>query len=123
MDICRKTSDDITKKARELLDTPYNSLSFNCLHFVRAVYTEVNLSLPPLKMNPGLDDLRSGLVPPGHVLYLRHKRDDTKRRFTHAAIVMEDKKIIHCSYYFGEKVVISDIDEILSLYDLANPAS
>jgi hypothetical protein len=123
VDICQKTLDDIIGKACELLNAPYDSRSFNCLHFVRVVYAEMNLSLPPLRMNPGLDNLRSGSVPSGYILYLKHKRDDTDRRFTHAAIVMENKKVIHCSYYFGEKVVISDIDEILSLYELADPAS
>lgn len=77
----------------------------------------MGLTLPPVDLNLTADDLNKS--PVGYVLYLRHKRYHGTNRFTHAGIMLENKKCIHCSYYFGMAVVITDLDNLFEIYDIA----
>ena len=102
------------------LGRPYSE-AYKCLTFVRDVYGAVGLTLPPIVMNVRREQLEN--PPVGFVLYLRRKskRSATSTRFTHAGIIIPERSLIHCSYYFGKKVVISDLDEVLEIYDLVEP--
>ncbi len=53
----------------------------------------------------------------GYLLYFRRK--ESARRVTHAGILYSESRCIHCSYYFGRKVVITDLSEIFNSYDLS----
>lgn len=86
------------------------------MDFVREVYLKNQLTLPPLSLNLTPEEL---LNPPiGHILYLRHKQASPGRNFTHAALILPERKAIHASYYFGMCVVITDLDELMKIYDL-----
>jgi cell wall-associated NlpC family hydrolase len=112
----------IVNESFKYLDVSYDPLNFNCLDFVRKVYSKFGIDPPPWKLNPSLLNLRYDEVPVGYVIYLKHREDSMNRNFTHAAIFIGNQKFIHCSYYFGNKVVISEMDELLKIYDIAIPS-
>jgi hypothetical protein len=112
-----KTARRIEREARRYLGKKYDRTSFNCLTFVRAVYAKVGLKPPPLRLNVSAAQL---LDPPtGFVLYLKRRGSASRKPITHAVIILDKRTCIHCSYYFGGKVVISTLDEILKEYDVA----
>lgn len=106
----------IVETALRYLGRPYDRENFKCFHFVREVYTLLGLKPPPLSENLTVEQM---LDPPiGHLLYLKHKEDTKQRRWSHVAIVISKEEVIHNSLWFGEKVVISKLSEILELYTI-----
>jgi cell wall-associated NlpC family hydrolase len=105
----------IEKIALTYRDVPYTN-TFNCLDFVRAVYARAGLTAPPSKLNIVHEQLAD--PPVGYVIFLRHKQASAERKATHVGIIISSRRVIHCSFYFGKKVVITDIDELLKTYDL-----
>jgi len=106
----------IEAEAMQFLGTPY-ARDFNCMTFVRAVYRAVGLTLPPMALNVTTADLVN--PPIGYVLYVQHKQAP-RRGYSHVVIILPRRRCIHCSYYFGRKVVITDLDELMALYDIAD---
>lgn len=113
-------TDEIGKAVEDValiyLGTPYTD-TFNCLDFVRAVYKRVGLTTPPSNLNVIHDQLSS--PPIGYVIFLRHKQATAERKVTHVGIVISGRRVVHCSFYFGRRVVITDLDELLKMYDLS----
>lgn len=90
---------------------------FRCLDFVRCVYAEAGLTVFPVTRNVRPEELAN--PPVGHVLFLKHRQASKERRCTHAVIIISGGRCIHNSYYFGKKVVVTPLDQILSLYEVA----
>ncbi|MDO8469535.1 MAG: hypothetical protein Q7S84_00760 [bacterium] len=114
--LTEETRRQIEAEATRHLGTPYTR-DFNCMTFVRTMYRAVELTLPPVAANVRFMELAD--PPIGHILYLRHKESSVRRSYTHAAIILPGRRCIHCSYYFGGKVVVSELDELLKTYDVA----
>lgn len=111
-------AEQIVAVARTFLDRPYTK-DFRCMDFVREVYRRVGLTLPPIERNLTVDDLKN--PPVGFVLYLLHKENTFDRKYSHVAIILPGRTCIHMSYYFGGRVVITDLDTFLEIYHLASP--
>lgn len=106
---------EIERIALKYLGRAYES-RFRCLDFVRAVYAEMGMTIPPVRLNVKPVDLTN--PPVGHVLFLRHKQAARKEGYTHVAIIISGHRCIHNSYYFGKKVVITPLDELLACYEV-----
>lgn len=106
----------IITTARRYLGSPYQD-DFTCLDFVRTVYAKHGFTVPPIELNLQAKDLEN--PPIGFVLYLRRRGYSGDRRWTHVTIVVSATECIHCSHYFGDKVVITPLKDVLSFYDIA----
>ena len=99
---------------------------FKCMEFVREIYREVGVIIPPI--SPHLPPPRTFNIsvsevsapPVGHVMFLRRKDSESKRTWTHVVIVGENKTVIHCSRFISTKVVESSLDSILTFYEFAH---
>ncbi len=109
-------ANSIVESSLKLLGAPYRE-DYRCIEFAREVYSTVGLSLPPPSMNLTVADMKD--PPIGYVLYLRHKAHRGTSLFTHVVITLSERRCIHASYYFGMAVVITDLDVLLELYDVA----
>lgn len=123
MNLTLKQQTQVVKTALTYLGTPYEK-NFTCADFVRAVYREIEIEIPilstapvPQWMNITRDELEG--LPVGHLMFLRHKKNQGPRSWTHVVITLPERKCIHCSYFFGGKVVISSLVEIFEVYDFA----
>ncbi len=103
---------------------PY-SKEFDCVAFVRGVYRQVGIEVPKLRsfeppkdFNLSKEQLEN--PPAGHILFLKDREDPRKHRaWTHVVIILDDKNCIHCSLFFGRKVVVTPLVEIYKRYDYA----
>jgi len=116
------SSDKIIEVALSYLDHPWSRTEFNCVTFVREVYARVGIEIPklrhdciPSEFNITKDQFEN--PPAGHLIFLLDPNDPRKERaWTHLVISLGDQKCIHCSLFFGRKVVISTIEEIRKKY-------
>jgi len=115
--ISQEQAEQIVKIALSCLGQPYRDI-FKCTDFVRQAYNQVGLTIPPPTLNLKLDDMHS--PPIGFVLYLKRKASQVDRRVTHAVLILPERKCIHASYYLGITIVITELDELLKMYDLAS---
>ena len=105
----------IIASARRYLGRPYQE-DFTCLDFVRAVYAEHGLSVPPASLNLDAADLAD--PPIGFVLYLRRKAYIGTRTWTHMVLIASATECIHCSRFFGGKVVLTPLRHIRAIYEV-----
>ncbi len=106
----------LVETAMTYLGRPYSG-DFKCLDFLREVYRTVGLTLPPLAKNLTFDQLHD--PPVGFVLYLLHKENTFDRNYSNAVLILPDRNCIHASYYFGNAVVITELDLLFEIYDIA----
>jgi hypothetical protein len=112
----------IIDTATSYLNHPY-SKEFDCVKFVRKVYQtsgiiipKLDPSPPPLEFNIQKEQLKN--PPIGHIMFLKDREDPRKHRaWTHIVIINSKKSCIHCSLFFGRKVVITPLEEIFKKYD------
>lgn len=116
--ISKELAKKIEKESLMYLGEPYTT-EFKCMTFVRIIYGKLGLALPPLSHNVRPEELSN--PPVGYVLYLRRRASKSGKAITHVAIIISERRVIHCSYYFGKKVVITPIDEILNMYEISKP--
>lgn len=100
---------------------------FDCIGFVRSVYRHIGIDVPlisgtippPKEFNITEDQLCN--PPIGHTIFLKDRYDPRKERvWTHVVIVLPNSQCIHSSIFYGEKVSISDLREIMEKrYDFA----
>ena len=99
---------------------------FTCVDFVRGVYASIGLAVPfplvgwmspPAELNIVQDQLNC--LPLGELIFFSRKNDPRKRKWTHVGIALTEREIIHCSQFLGEKVVITDLENMLVDYDFA----
>ncbi len=118
-------SERIIIESHNYLGFEFNYEKFNCVHFAREVYRCVGITLPLLdrKGFPPKDFHLSpeefGNMPTGHCAFFKRKACSSGRIWTHVAIIVSSTELIHCSRYFGCKVVITPRDMFLEIYDLA----
>lgn len=93
---------------------------FDCIGFVRSVYRHIGIDIPlilgtsspPEEFNIMEDQLCN--PPIGHIIFLKDRYDPRKERvWTHVVIVLSDNRCIHSSIFYGERVSISDLREIM----------
>lgn len=114
----------ILDAAWSLLGRPYAD-DFQCVDFVRAVYASADITIPrltsgspPEDFNIRKADLRN--PPAGYIMFLKDRCDPRKERlWTHLVIILPLRTCIHCSLFYGEKVVITPLAEIFERYDFA----
>ncbi len=92
--------------------------SFTCIDFLREVYLAHGWSVPPPTLNVCIDQLFDN-PPVGYALYLRLKTSGHTEGWTHVAIIVSAEECIHCSYFFGKRVVLTPTADLLALYDVA----
>ena len=96
---------------------------FKCVEFVCQVYEEAGITVPrliPTEFPPQdfcltKDELTD--PPAGRPLFLYNKNDWRPRKWTHLVITLPNHEVVHCSYFFGKKVVITSLEKILEKYD------
>jgi cell wall-associated NlpC family hydrolase len=95
-----------------------------CLGFVRDVYQEIGINIPPIwgHSNPpdGINLKKEELetFPPGRILFLRNKTTTSGRVWTHVALTLPGLKVIHHSIKLhGGTVVVSDLEQVFQYYD------
>ncbi|MEI8339182.1 MAG: NlpC/P60 family protein [bacterium] len=133
MNLTQKQREIIVQVALSHLDRPF-SARFDCITFARCVYgaagVEIPLlksTLPPPDLNITKEELEIGPVS-GSLIFLRDRYDPRKHRaWTHVVIALSDGMCIHCSLFYGRKVVISNLEQIMKdrydFVDCAPPAS
>lgn len=106
----------VVSTALQYLGRAYTS-TFTCIDFVREVYLAHGWTIPPPTLNIRADQLLDN-PPIGFVLYLRLKTSGHTEGWTHIAIVISADTCIHCSYFFGKRVVLTPTAKLLALYDV-----
>ncbi len=106
----------VVKIALSYLGT-HRSQTFKCVDFVRKVYKEIGVviprllsSSPPKEFNITREDLAK--PPVGHLIFLKDRNDSRNREWTHVAIILPDNYCIHCSFFYGEKVIIFSLKDL-----------
>ena len=101
---------------------------FRCVDFVREVFRSIDIEIPPLssgfppkEFNIAKEDLVN--LPLGEIIFFRNLKDQRGRKWTHVAIAVSSDECIHCSYFFGEKVVVSNINDMLARYEFVESAA
>lgn len=99
----------------------------DCIGFVRSVYKCIGIDIPPIsgtsfppkEFNITRDQLYG--PPVGHTIFLKDRYDPRKERtWTHVVIALSGHQCIHASIFYGGKVSISDLREIMQKrYDFA----
>jgi len=118
-------SNRILEIATEYLGRDFDYEKFNCVHYVREVYFRVGIVLPILVRGEypppdfHLSHEEFSLMPLGHSVFFKRKTSMSDRYWTHVGIIFSTSEIIHCSWIFGDKVVITSLPEFFEVYDLA----
>jgi cell wall-associated NlpC family hydrolase len=125
MIITESVSDLIVTVAFRYLDCPFDYEKFNCVHYVREVYSLAGIKLPLLDragFPPNdfhLSEEEFALMPRGHSVFFRRKASIAHRVWTHVAIIVSKDELIHCSRSFGKKVATTSKAEFMEIYNLA----
>ena len=101
---------------------PYSN-DFDCVKFIRIVYEKAGIEipllkshLPPKELNISKEQITN--PPVGHLMFLKDPCDPRKHRsWTHIVIILTKQSCVHCSLFFGRKVVISTFREIFERYN------
>lgn len=115
----------IVATAQNYIGRSFNYSKFNCVHFVREVYRTAGITLPILSPTdyPPLDFYLSenelALMPIGHAVFFKRRAAATRRIWTHIAIVYSTNEFIHCSRYVGYGVGTVTVEQMFSIYQLA----
>lgn len=122
MNIGATQARDVVIAAKSMLGKRY-APDFRCVDFVRAVYEKIGITIPKiLNMAPPKDfniEARQLSHPPiGHIMFLRDRFDTRKHRiWTHVVIIIEGDACIHCSIFYGQKVVKTPLELLYKRYD------
>ena len=126
MFLSKDLSDRIVSSSYRHLGRPFDYETFNCVHFVREVYFEVGINLPLLIRN-GLPPAKFHLsneefaqMPIGHIVFFKRKNRNSERFWTHVAIIVEPKTLIHCTRNVSRGVVLTSLPDFMEVYELAN---
>ncbi len=124
MQLTKDQTKRVVEVALSYLDHPYIPRKFECVDFVRAVYANIGIIMPkfasyspPVAFNVEIQVVSD--LPIGHPIFLRDKHDPRKRAWTHIGIIFSKNECIHCSLFWGRKVVISSFEEIFERYEFA----
>jgi cell wall-associated NlpC family hydrolase len=106
---------------------PYEHQVFDCVSFFLEVYSAAGIKLPssvvlnghinpPDEFNLSSDEFVK--MPLGHSVFFKRKISTSDRIWTHIAIIMSHDELIHCSGYFGRRVVVTPKDQFMEIYSL-----
>jgi cell wall-associated NlpC family hydrolase len=123
MDLQPEQQELVVATALSYLGQSYGK-EFRCVDFVREVYKVLGIKIPRLSTQPVPQwiNIHSEDVsdpPAGHLIFLRRKETGAARHWTHVVIALPERQCVHCSHFFGRKVTISPLEDILALYDFA----
>lgn len=118
----------IVSTAYTYLGRAYDWRTFDCCHFIIAVYRDAGIHIPrfgpsgypPADFHLSLDEF--GRMPLGHSVFLKRKASPSNRIWTHMAIIISPTEFIHCSRHFGSKVTITSKIDFIETYALAPKA-
>ena len=117
-------SDHIIRVGKSYLGQPFDYTHFNCVHFVRKVYSTIGIELPLLSrsMQPPnefhLSRAELMAMPIGHTIFLKRRASVSDRLWTHVAIIFSPSELIHCTRHFEGGVVITPATEFFEAYTL-----
>lgn len=97
---------------------------FGCVDFVRHVYLQIGIKIPLLSPEtpPREYNITRSMLnnpPNGAIVFLKDPTDLRLREWTHVAIALPEKKIIHNSIFFGRRVTVLTLAEVLTVYEFA----
>jgi len=100
--------------------------TFNCVHFVREVYSKAGIDFPRLAKDlppPAdfhLSSEKFAEMPIGHSAFFKRRGSKlVNRLWTHVAIVFGENELIHCTRNLGDGVVITPRPIFLEMYVLS----
>lgn len=102
----------IVEFAKSLLGTRYSYQNFNCSHFVQLVYGKFDIPMMQEVCFETITDFNDPSAI-GKLILLVH----SKYRSKHTAIYIGNHQVIHNSFYFGRKVVITSLEDLLKVYE------
>ncbi len=109
----QKIAPQLVEFAKSFVGKDYSYLDFNCAHFIRMVYGKFNI---PILVNATIEPIvnfnDSSEV--GKMVLLKHRKYQSR----HMAIYIGENQVIHNSFYFGKKVVVSNLGDVLKVYCL-----
>lgn len=125
MIIDQEMSNRIVAEATKFVGKPYDWRTFDCIHFIIAVYRSVGIEIPrfgssgfpPRQFHLTKEEFEQ--MPIGHSVFFKRKAKVTDRVWSHAAIIFSQNELIHCSRHFGPGVTVTAKSDFLQLYDLA----
>src|ERR1035437_2304024 len=117
-------SNRIVSVALKYVGRSFDYEKFNCVHFVRVVYSNAGIELPlirrddypPTDFHLSADKFDS--MPIGHSVFLKRKTSLSTRPWTHIAIIISSYELIHCSRHCGKGVVITSKIVFMETYAL-----
>src|SRR3989344_8218088 len=113
----------IVATALGYVGTPYDWEQFNCVHFIRKVYSDVGIVFPRLvkDMAPPaefhLSEQEFEEMPLGHSVFLKRRESQLPRSWTHIAIIVSLNELVHYARRM-ERVVVTSRAEFLETYSL-----
>jgi hypothetical protein len=133
MELTDRQRELIIQVALSYLEHPFSG-KFDCIAFARCVYGAAGVEipllksiLPPANLNITREELETGPLS-GSLIFLKDRNDPRKHRaWTHVVIALRDGMCVHCSLFYGRKVVISNLEQIMKdrydFVDCVPPAS
>lgn len=127
MDLNKSLSQDIVRFAHECLGHEFCWTTFNCVHFVRRIYSQVGIefpllirdALPPQEFHLTVEEFEK--MPVGHSVFFKRRMSSNQRRsWTHVAIIAEGNTLVHCTRNLGVGVVLTPKAEFLEVYKLTS---
>ena len=124
MNLSPELARNIIEIASSYISRPFDYEQFNCVHFVREVYSKVDIELPllvrgeypPQEFHLSINEFE--MMPIGHCVFFKRRTSVTERVWTHVAMVYSSSELIHCARRFGGKVVVTPKAEFLDVYIL-----
>ncbi len=118
-------SQRIVAASSAYIGKPFCYSTYNCIHFVRNVYSDVGIifplveryGLPPQEFHVSPEVFMT--MPHGHSVFFKRKESQVQRYWTHVGIIFDLHHVIHCTRHTGKGVVVTPVEEFLKTYALA----
>jgi cell wall-associated NlpC family hydrolase len=124
MNLSKEISDHVIRIALNYVGRDFDFAAFNCVHFVREVYAQAGIVLPPLVRYDfpprefHLSEEEFLLMPVGRCVFFKRKNSRLDRQWTHVAIIVSEDALIHCTRNIGEGVTLTSKSDFLDVYSL-----
>lgn len=124
MNLSKEISNQVIRIALSYVGREFDFATFNCVHFVRKVYSQVGICLPPLARHDfpprefHLSEEEFLLMPVGYCAFFKKKNTRLYRPWTHVAIIVSKNTLIHCTRNIGNGVMLTPVSRFLDIYSL-----
>ena len=121
MELSQEIRDTVCVLSLTYLEKKYPH-KFSCLTFVRDVYKEIGIEIPPLwgyATPPRIFNIKQKdleVWDHGYIVFLKRNEYAGERVWTHVGITLPDHKLIHYSEYFCETVSMTPQKDIFKFY-------